>query len=144
MKKTSFVVLALTVLVALAVTAVYAQTFTIRANVPFDFMVGSKVMPAGEYTFDTTMGHGVGRIWSESLHRSVAVLFQPTMLPAGSDRSTAVLVFHRYDKTYFLSEVRDGYVFADCLIPTTDKELALEKTASLHTPDEKVVVLARR
>ena len=144
MKKTSFVVLALTVLVALAVTSVYAQTFTIRANVPFDFMVGSKVMPAGEYSFDTMLGHGIGRIWSENLHRSVAVLFQPTMLPAGSDRSTAVLVFHRYDKTYFLSEVRDGYVFADCLMPTTNEELKLHTSASLHAPDEEVVVLARR
>jgi hypothetical protein len=144
MRKTSFVVLALTVLVALAVTAVYAQTFTIHANVPFDFMAGSKIMPAGEYTFDTTMGRGVGRLWSESLQRSVAVLFQPTMLPAGSDRTTASLIFHRHDKTYFFSEVRDGYVFADCLVPITNEELKLHKSASLHTPDEEVVVLARR
>lgn len=144
MKKTSFLILALTVLVALAVTSVYAQTFTIRATVPFDFYVGSSVMPAGEYTFDTLLGRGLGRMWSEDLHRSVAVVFQPTMLPVGSDKGSASLIFHRYDKTYFLSEVRDGFVSADCLMPATNKELTLQKSASLHTPDEKVVVLAKR
>jgi hypothetical protein len=144
MKKTSFAVLALTVLVALAATSVYAQTFTVRANIPFDFYAGSKLMPAGEYTFDTILGNGFGRIWSTDLQRSVGVLFQPTMLPVGSSKETASLSFHRYDKTYFLSEVRDGYVAADCLIPTTNSESKLRKSASLHTPDEQVVVLAKR
>jgi hypothetical protein len=144
MKKTNFAVLALTVLVALAATSVYAQTFTVRANIPFDFYIGSSVMPAGEYTFDTILGNGFGRIWSADLHRSVGVLFQPTMLPVGSSKDVASLIFHRYENTYFLSEVRDGYVSADCLVPTTTKELTLKKTASLHTPDEQVVVLAKR
>src|SRR5512141_1980169 len=144
MKKTSFAVLALTVLVALAATSVYAQTFSVRANIPFDFYVGSKLMPAGEYTFDTILGNGLGRIRSADLRTSMGVLFQPTTLPVGTSKETASLTFHRYDKTYFLSEVRDGYVSADCLIPTTNIESTLRKTASLHAPDEKVVVLAKR
>ncbi len=144
MKKTSFVVLALTVLVALTAISAYAQTFIVRANIPFDFYVGSSVMPAGEYTFDTLMGNGIGRIWSADLHRSMAVLFQPSMLPVGVEKGTVTLTFHRYDKTYFLTEVRNSYVSADCLIPTNSKELTLQKTASLQAPDEEVVVLARR
>jgi hypothetical protein len=144
MKKKSIVILALTVLAALAVTSVYAQTFTIRANVPFDFYIGSSAMPAGEYTFDTLMGQGMGRIWSADLHRSLVVPFRLTMLPAGTGKGSANLVFHRYDKTYFLAEVRDSYVSADCQIPPTNKELTLRKTASLHAPDEEVLVLAKR
>ena len=144
MKKTHFAVLALTALMALAAISVYAQTFTVRANIPFDFYIGSSVMPAGEYTFDTMLGNGLGRIWSADLHRSVGLLFQPSMLPVGSSKETASLIFHRYDKAYFLSEVRDGYVSADCLVPTTTKELTLQKTASLRAPDEQVVVLAKR
>ena len=144
MRKTNFVVLALTVLVALTAISVYAQTFIVRANIPFDFYIGSSVMPAGEYTFDTLMGDGIGRIWSTDRHRSMAVLFQAAMLPNGSNKTSASLTFHRYDKTYFLSEVRDGYASADCLIPTTTKELAVQKMASLRAPDEEVVVLARR
>jgi hypothetical protein len=144
MRKMSLVVMALTVLVALAGTSVYAQTFTVRANIPFDFTIGSKVMPAGDYTFDTRMGHGIGHIRSADLHRNVALLFEPSTLPIGFDRGSASLVFHRYDKTYFLSEVRDGSIAADCVIPVTNKELALEKSASLHAPDEEVLVLARR
>ena len=143
MKKTSFVVLALAVLVALAVTSVYAQTFTVRANIPFDFYAGSKAMPAGDYTFDTTLGEGIGRIWNMDLHLSASMLIESATLGAGADRSSVSLVFHRYDKTYFLSEVRDGYISTDCLIPVTNKELTLEKSASLHAPDEEVVVLAR-
>ena len=101
-------------------------------------------MPAGEYTFDTLLGDGIGRLVSADRHRSVAVLFQSTMLPTGSGKGSASLTFHRYDKTYFLSEVRDGYVSADCLIPATTKELTLRRCASLHAPDEMVVVLAKR
>ncbi len=144
MKTKSLVVLALTVLAALAATSVYAQTFIVRANIPFDFYIGSSVMPAGEYTFDTLVGNGFGRIWSPDSHRSAVVFLQSTMLPVGADKGSVSLTFHRYNKTYFLSEVRDGYVSANCLIPTTNKEMTLEKSASLHTPDEKVVVLARR
>jgi hypothetical protein len=144
MKKKSLVVLALTVLAALAATSVYAQTFIVRANIPFDFYVGSSAMPAGEYTFDTLLSNGFGRIWSPDSHRSAIVFLQSAMLPLGADKGTVSLTFHRYDKTYFLSEVRDGYVSADCQIPTTHKELTLQKSASLHTPDEEVVVLARR
>jgi hypothetical protein len=144
MKKTSFVVLALTVLVALAATSVYAQTFTVRANIPFDFYVGAAVMPAGDYTFDTLLGHGIGRIWSSDLHRSAVFTFQPGMLQPAGDKDTVSLVFHRYGRTYFLSEARDSYISADCTLPATHKELTLEKSASLHAPDEEVVVLARR
>jgi|WetSurMetagenome_2_1015567.scaffolds.fasta_scaffold892185_1 hypothetical protein len=144
MRKKSLVVLALTVLVALAATSVHAQTFTVRANIPFDFYVGSSAMPAGEYTFDTLMGHGVGHLWSADSIRNVTVLFQSTMLPTGFDGGSASLVFHRYDKTYFLSEVRNGTESADCLFPTSADELRVEKSASLRSPDEEVVVLARR
>ena len=144
MKKMSFVVLALTVLVALAATSVSAQTFTVRANIPFDFYVGSKLMPAGEYAFDTMLGRGIGHIWSMDRHNSTAMLFEPGSLPATSDKGSVSMVFHRYDKTYFLSEVRDGYIAADCLIPVSSRELTVEKSASLHAPDEEVGVLARR
>ena len=144
MKKTSLVVLTVTVLVVLAAMSVYAQTFTIRANVPFDFLVGSKVMPAGEYAFDTLLGRGIGRLSSADLQLSVAVLFQPTMLPVGSDKGSASLIFHRYDKTYFLSEVRNGFVSADCLMPASNEELTLVRSASLHAPGEVVAVLAKR
>jgi hypothetical protein len=144
MKKKSLVVLALTVLVALAAPSVHAQTFTIRASIPFDFYIGSSVMPAGEYTFDTRLGQGIGHIRSADLHQSVAVLIQPATLPVGSAKGSASLIFHRYDKTYFLSEVRDGFASADCLMPATNEELKLEKSASLHMPDEEVVVLAKR
>ena len=144
MRKKSLVVLALTVLVALAATSVHAQTFTVRANIPFDFYAGSSAMPAGEYTFDTLMGHGIGHIWSADSIRNVTVLFQPSMLPSGFDGGSASLVFHRYDKTYFLSEVRNGVESADCVIPASSSELKIQKSASLRGPDEEVVVLARR
>jgi hypothetical protein len=144
MKKTSFVVLALTVLVALAATSIYAQTFAVRANIPFDFYVGSKLMPAGDYTFDTMLGSGIGQIWSMGRHNSTTMFFEPGPLPATSDKGSVSMFFHRYDKTYFLTEVRDSYISADCMLPATHKELTLEKSASLHAPDEEVVVLARR
>ena len=142
--KKNLALLGVTVLVALAAVPVFAQTFTVRANIPFDFIVGSTTMPAGEYRFDTLSHQGAGHIQSVDLHRDVVVTFEPATLPVGSNMAPVSLIFNRYDNTYFLSEVRDGYAAADCLIPPTKKELMLEKSASLHKPDEQVVVLARR
>jgi hypothetical protein len=49
MKSRFLCILAATVFALLAGAAAYAQSGAVTANVPFDFIVGKQVMPAGEY-----------------------------------------------------------------------------------------------
>jgi len=144
MRKANFAFLAVTILIALVAAPVYAQSFRLTAKIPFDFVVGKTTMPAGDYSIDTMMGQGVAHLYNQESGKSVVALFEPASLPNGVGNGQSSLTFHRYDKTYFLSEVRDGFVSTECLLPITNKELTLEKNAALHMPDEKPIVLAQR
>ena len=142
MRKANFAFLAATILIALVAAPVYAQSIRLTANIPFDFIVGSTTMPAGEYTIDNMLGRKVAHVYNQESGENVAALFHPATLPRGVGEGQASLIFHRYDNTYFLSKVRDGST--EGLLPITNKERELEKNAALYMPDEKLVVLAQR
>ncbi|MGH9961600.1 MAG: hypothetical protein ACREBC_31490 [Pyrinomonadaceae bacterium] len=78
----------------------------IRANIPFDFMVGDKKLPAGEYS--------IGRARQESsdtwlLIRSVDgrsyVIRLTSRVEAQEPKDKGTLVFHSYGDQYFLYQV---------------------------------------
>lgn len=92
--------------VALAALApVRAQSFTgIRANVPFDFVVGSKKLQAGDYYFrPASSGQGVLAISNSEGTTSLRLLagFAERPFAEGEAR----LVFYRHEDVYFLREV---------------------------------------
>ena len=103
MKSATLVILAT---LSLAATSLVAQSKpVITANVPFNFMVGGKMLPAGEYRIQT--------------ERPNAVLIQSrdsktnANLTAHSAQNTemrgvAALRFNRYGDRYFLSQVWTG------------------------------------
>src|SRR5690348_8736321 len=83
-----------------------AQSVNVRANVPFDFVVGNATFPAGTYSIQS-INEGIG---------------SPTLLIRGTDSKVMSLVgsnaaenlqaaekshllFHRYGGTYFLAQI---------------------------------------
>jgi hypothetical protein len=115
------------ILAAAAAVAVHAQTLNFRVNVPFDFIVGSQTLPAGQYSVDVKT---VSR--SVSLHcidrRGAAEAIGLPLPAADGAQNQEMLVFHRYNNTYFLTQVwgngSDGRK-----LPTTkrERELAAQK-----------------
>lgn len=101
--------LLLTVAVALvsAVTSANAQSQSsaVRANIPFDFMVGSKALPAGQYICRrvTDTNDAMLQITSVDGHESAVRLTQSAGTTA--QQTTARLVFHGYGDRYFLTQV---------------------------------------
>ena len=77
-----------------------------RINIPFDFMVGGKTLPAGQYSVARVLsGSGDLMLQIGSVNgRSRAV---PLTIPVNSfkSRDRATLVFHRLDDQYFLYQV---------------------------------------
>ena len=59
MKRLSVIMIPVFLLVMLAAGTMYAQgTFTvIRGDIPFDFIVGDKTLPAGNYVFHPVLPH---------------------------------------------------------------------------------------
>jgi hypothetical protein len=112
----------------------------VRANVPFDFIVGGHTLPAGDYEFGTISQGGVLRVMSESGKASA-------MTSSSADRDggsrTAVLVeFHRYGNEYFLYKVWNGSTNYGREIPASRMEREVITRASVSRP-ETVMVLAR-
>jgi hypothetical protein len=118
---------------------VSAQSATVRANIPFSFVVNGSSLPAGEYTLrqqDSQRAmiiretdNGVG-----DLTLAAPITAEP------SQPGTARLVFHRYGNEYFLSQVwiRGGQGEK---VPLTRRELDL--IASADVPSESVTVALR-
>ena len=75
----------------------------VKADIPFEFSVGQKVLPAGTYTFDTDLNPGVLCVRSEDWKKSaMAIVINAS---DSNNRADGSIVFHRYGETYFLSQV---------------------------------------
>lgn len=88
----------------LLATASYAQETNVRAAVPFNFIVGSQSLPAGDYTVQS-MGVASSALAIRNNDEGKTI-----MSLAGSCRhlnasEKTKLVFHRVGNRYFLSEI---------------------------------------
>jgi hypothetical protein len=98
--------LALLLTLALATTVATANgqnQHTVRASVPFEFIVGDKALPAGEYSVSAIgIGQDAVGIQGTKANDSAVRLVNTTTRSA---EKSSTLVFHRYGNTFFLSEV---------------------------------------
>ena len=101
--------LLLVVVLALATAVVSAnaqQANKIVANIPFEFSVGYKTMPAGEYSVQTISAGGNALMVQSTDGKRAAVRL--TEESERAKKTHARLVFHRYGDRYFLAEVWNG------------------------------------
>lgn len=141
MKTKVLATLALSILVGSLAAPLSAQTITLKANIPFQFVVEGKTMPAGEYLLQKS---GSLFVSLQSFGEKSAVL-SPVIVSGildSGNRSEAKLYFRRYGDQYFLSGIWDGYIDKGLVIPESHTERELAKSASLGKSDT-VFVLAR-
>jgi hypothetical protein len=103
----------------------FAQSNGVRANVPFDFTVGNKLLPAGTYTIKEQSDHV---IVIQNHDKPIAML---SLVNGDSNRSPngGKLKFHRYGSQYFLSEILCDQANMNLQVPTskTEKTTALQE-----------------
>ena len=99
-----------------AVVSANGQSTSAKANVPFEFVVGDKTLPAGEYLAKPATAGGALAIQNADGKGNVVRMTGPT---EQKTRGRARMVFHRYGHNYFLAEVWD--------IGTNGRELAKSK-----------------
>jgi hypothetical protein len=103
MKNFRFVLFVLTAI--LLVPAARAQQKGVKADVPFDFVVGNRAYPAGEYILKAVQNDGGGVIRIENV-QEVSFAFITSNPCAKAVPSTETkLVFHRMGGHYFLYQV---------------------------------------
>ena len=114
----------------------FAQSNGVRANVPFDFTVGDKLLPAGTYTIKEQSDHV---IVINNHDKPIAAV---SLVNGDSNRSPngGKLKFHRYGSQYFLSEILCEQADMNLQVPTskTEKRTALQE-AKLSARNETFV-----
>jgi hypothetical protein len=96
----------LTLFVMAGATLAYSQpTPILRVDIPFNFVVGEDILPAGEYTVERPSNNNQALLLMRNTLRG-GVLYTATILIGGRDRQEkSKLVFHRYGDNYFLAQV---------------------------------------
>lgn len=101
-KQLKSVVVAISLVAAISIVGMASVFGKLTANIPFDFMVNGKQMPAGKYDVKSGDIGGTIVLFNTEKSRS-AVALAATTSHRGSDQ--ARLVFHRYGSEYFLAKV---------------------------------------
>jgi hypothetical protein len=96
------IVLSLTCLFALAMSASAQDAGRVVVKVPFEFVVGTKTMPAGTYNIGRVSNDLDSGLVVRSYDNSVVVL---PMVSKGESAEHAHLEFDRVGNKYFLSKV---------------------------------------
>ena len=100
---TRFLTLTLTLLPMMAAAQIEGDN-KIQAKVPFDFMVGSKIVPAGQLTVQQA-APGAAALAMRNQEARVNLLANFNRVEAKNPAATNALVFHKYGHRYFLWEV---------------------------------------
>lgn len=109
MKKQAYTMIALLVLVSSMAVAAQAQTGSrtqLVANIPFEFSVGDKSMPAGEYTVrqvNPSSDRAILQLQSRN-GKATAMIQMNTVIAKANGQETASLHFDRYGNRYFFAQ----------------------------------------
>lgn len=124
----------------IAAIAQLSSTQRIVAQVPFEFMVGNKYVPAGACTVQrANMNNDVLIVRNDVANVG---FFTPTQ--PGSTRRAATsyaLVFHKYGNLYVLAGVKIAGSTATIELPKSKAEIELAKNA---TPTEEILLASLR
>ena len=83
-----------------------AQTaYGVRADVPFDFIVGDKTIPAGHITAHGVTADMAGPLSIRNRDQGELALRAGRRVLGTDDSDQCKLVFHKYGDNYFLSQV---------------------------------------
>ena len=96
------VLIALTLFAGLMVSATQAQSIMLKADIPFDFVVGDKRLPSGEYHVKS-LDQVTMQIQSKDARSTAIVL--TTGMQAAKISDVGKLIFNRYGDQYFLSKI---------------------------------------
>jgi hypothetical protein len=138
MKKQSFLMAGLLVLSSMAATQVARAQESLVVNIPFAFVAGNATLPAGEYRVQKRDRNWVLLIHCSDPSESAFVITNTA--EAKELQSESKLVFNRYGKRYFLSQVwTAGSVRGRQLLKSPgEKEMA--QVARIETKGEITLV----
>lgn len=127
------------ILFALAVLPALAQDHILNAAIPFDFTVGGKLMPAGDYLVARVTPSGAWMLKSQA--KAGGVLFV-AMTEDYGQREQPKLLFRRYGGENFLAQICTGSIAV--ALPVSKQEATIRAHAGRPVHVSLVPRLARK
>lgn len=147
MKRVAYTMIVMSILVGSMVVAAEAQSASrteLRAHVPFEFNVGDKTLPAGEYTIhQVNPSSDVVVLQLRNSTTGSNLLVRMNEISTNAQTSSK-LIFTRHGSHYFFSSVTiEGFVNA-WQAPKSRAERGIEgELAILNSGSERVAIAAR-
>jgi hypothetical protein len=113
----------------IVVSGAQAQETRVKANIPFDFVVGNQVLSAGEYMV-ASEGATNQVIVIRSNDSKTAILALTNSCSSSKPSATTKLVFHHLAGRYFLSEVWAAGNSGGRQLPRSRFEVQLAKNSN--------------
>jgi hypothetical protein len=144
-----FGLLAVMTIIAVGASAkAQSLEYRLTANIPFDFSVANKKLPAGKYWIGRAQqsnGDMVVQIRSTDGQANIARLTIPVV--TNTPMSKGSLVFHRYGEEYFLSEIWPAGGLTGRELPKSRAERELMRkaqdtgVAAMNAPQAETVTI---
>ena len=137
LKGFTMLVLIVTIALATAVVSANAQSNAnkVVADVPFEFSVGYKALPAGTYSVQSIVSAGDGLL-IQITDGKISALRLSEATRQIKDKPKARLVFHRYGERYFLAEVWNGVDNTGRQLTKSQEERAIASELMLASAKE--------
>ena len=141
MRKLSLIVASLTMLVLLSTGPAYSQVgpIVIRGDIPFDFTVVDKLLPAGNYDVQAIVAGGVEFLHIRGTENQELAGFYANAVEKTGKLGKPMFVFRRYGDKYFLAEIWTGV--------STGRELtksAKERQIAQFQPKPELIMIAAK
>lgn len=147
MKRQAYTMIAMIVLVGSMAVAARAQTIgrtQLVANIPFQFSVGNKTMPAGEYTVLSVNADSSNVVLKIQSQDGKAGALVRMMSVIGKAQENAKLIFNRYGNHYYFAQAWVDGEKSGLEAPKSRAERAERELAGIKMATESVALTARR
>jgi len=102
--KTRILAVAVAFLASTALAGRCRAQVGVQANIPFEFAVGNTTLPPGEYQILPAIPGSDSVQWIRRADGSASVMV-PIRVGLRGKKAESCLVFHRYGREYFLSQI---------------------------------------
>ena len=116
-----------------------AQSNEVRANIPFDFTVGGKQLPSGNYDL-ISEGTGHDLLVIQSRDQAASILTRSADV-GSSPAYVSELIFNKYGDRYFLSEVLCTSIGVNVEVPASKQEKQIRTQRAWLGPQQVLVAL---
>ena len=113
----------------------YGQELNVRAKVPFKFVLGDKLYPAGEYSVQAVAWDNRFTVSIRSVDPKLELKPEPALASVQLHRASmpaksTALIFHRLRNTYFLNQVwvADSELAREFRRSKTETRMAMDGT----------------